>query len=318
MNTELIILLLNLPKLGRKIVERILLNSTVFPCNINEIEDFLIEKKQKISSINIPTAYDIQCAHEKTKKILNDSYEYNISILGFNDILFPKLLKLIPNPPVLLYTKGNVSILNDITSIAVIGTRNPTPHGEKVAERYGQVLAQKGIAVVSGLAHGCDASAHVGCVDVKGLAIAVMGQGLDKIYPAKNKKLADQILFNNGCLITEYPPLQKSHPSFFIDRDRLQSGLSGGTIVVETDVKGGTMHTVGFTLAQNRILGCYLHSDLFLQYSQTAGNRLLINEGKAMPLRGSEDVEKFVDLAINRIKELFCAENLDNQIKLSL
>ncbi len=154
-------------------------------------------------------------------------------------------------------------------------------------------MGKRGDVVVSGLAIGCDQYGHEGCVKVHGKSVAVLPCGLDKVYPAKNKNLAQKILDNNGCLISEYPIETKVFKNFFIERDRLQSGLSDGVIVVETDIKGGTMHTVGYTLDYKRVLACYKHPDRYLNEPKTFGNQKLIKEKKAISLSNNLELEEF-------------------------
>lgn len=180
----------------------------------------------------------------------------------------------IEDPPVTLYVKGDARCLNDIFSIAVVGTRHPSEYGEDAAYKLGSLLAKKGITVIGGLAEGCDTAAHKGCLKSNGRTIAVLAHGLDRVYPAQNKKLAEDI-FLNGCLISEYPPGEPANKGNFIQRDRLQSALSAGIIVVETDIAGGTMHTVYYCLRQDRMLGCIKHPSGYRQ-SQSRGNELIL------------------------------------------
>ena len=121
-----------------------------------------------------------------------------------------------------------------------------------------------------------------------------MAHGLDQVYPPENRALADQILSTEGCLVSEYPPGEKAFKYSFIERDRIQSGLSSGLIVVETDIEGGTMHTVRFGLEQGRPVACWKHPEQPASLAQARGNQKLIGEGKAVPLSGQEEVDAFL------------------------
>ena len=148
--------------------------------------------------------------------------------------------------------------------------------------------------MVSGLALGCDAKAHEGCVEAKGAGVAVLAHGLDRVYPAANRELADRLLICGGCLVSELPVGVKPARWTFAYRDRIQSGLSDRVLVIETDVKGGTMHTVDFSLKQERPLACIDHPQQFHSASQTQGNRRLIQEGSAVGIVDQTALERFL------------------------
>ncbi|MCY4172048.1 MAG: DNA-protecting protein DprA [Bacteroidetes bacterium] len=161
-----------------------------------------------------------------------------------------------PNPPV-LYVKGSIDALHfDSLVISIIGTRHPTENGIRVAYDFGRFAAHNHIPVVSGLAYGCDANGHIGCLEHGGIAVAVMAHGLDMVYPPEHLSLADQIVEQNGCLVSEYPPGVPITRWSFVDRDRLQSGLSDSVIVIQTGKKGGTHHTAKFAKNQGRRIFC--------------------------------------------------------------
>jgi DNA processing protein len=154
----------------------------------------------------------------------------------------------------------------------------------RVAERLASSAAISGFAIVSGLAHGCDTLAHKGCVDVGGVGVAVLAHGLDKVYPAANKSLAQKLLDCGGCLVSEYPLGMTPMKTAFAERDRLQSGLSDCVLVIETDVKGGTMHTVRFARQQDRLLACIDHPEAWWGQPKVQGNRQMIADRWAVPI----------------------------------
>lgn len=323
LDTRSVLTLLRVKNFGQKTVRYFLQIVAEDPTDITDIHEtrrIIIDNKDNFKRINskfeIPTINDIQDAAESAEKIIENSYKKDISLLCFNDSMFPEQLREIPNPPLILYARGNIECINQNTSVAVVGTRNPTAYGEKAAEKLGAFFAKEGLTVVSGLALGCDSAAHEGCTSEHGTAIAVMAHGLDRIYPRQNENLAQKILRENGCLISEYPPETRPSKHFFIERDRLQSGISEAVVVIETDVKGGTMHTVEYALKQNRLLFCINHPPKLLCYDQTRGNQMLINDKKALPLTINIECnnldDKFTFIEYNR---KYCENDIFPQYK---
>lgn len=253
------------------------------------------------NDLSIDVISKAQC---EVNKIINLCNDHKIQIIGHDEPNFPVQLKQFKGMPFYLFFKGDISILNKLSSIAVIGTRTPTPHGEKVAERFGEFLAENNIITISGLAKGCDSAAHQGCLNKNGLTIAVLGNGLDKIYPKENLKLSDAILSSGGCIISEYPPLSVTRKIFFVERDRIVSALSKGVIVVEASLKSGTMHTVQFAQRQKRLIGVYKHSDKFKNLKQVIGNLNLLQSPDIIPLRDYKSIVDFIELLNSKKTEL--------------
>ena len=131
-------------------------------------------------------------------------YKHNIEIIGIEDQDYPSLLKEIENPPICIYIIGRKDILNQ-ANIAIVGSRDATEYGKYVAKEFAGKLSVNGFNVVSGLARGIDSYAHMGAIKEKGKTIAVLGNGLDTIFPKENTKLAEEIINTNGCIISEYP-----------------------------------------------------------------------------------------------------------------
>ena len=225
---------------------------------------------------------------------LAEGQDAGLEAIPFFDQRYPRRLRDIDDPPAVLFAKGSIEALNTTSSVAIVGTRKPTPFGERAAQKAGRFAAESGIVVVSGLALGCDAKAHEGCVEGKGAGVAVLAHGLDKIYPAANRDLADQILDCGGCLVSELPIGVKPARWTFAYRDRIQSGLSDGVLVIETDVKGGTMHTVDFSQKQRRPLACIDHPPQYRNEVQAQGNRKLINQGTAVPIADQPSLSRFL------------------------
>jgi len=291
-----IMTLLGLPGFGRATVGSIIKEVSIQPSNIGELHDLLEGLKGVVPRIKIPNMAQLEKSSDLAKLTYERCEKLGIKILSPSDKQFPFRLKHIPDQPVILYVKGNIECLNAELSVAIIGTREPSAYGEKCGELFAKRFAEQGLVVVSGLAKGIDTTGHQGCLIAKGSTVAVLAQGLDTgVYPAENRPLANRILDEGGCWISEYSLGVRGRPNFFVERDRLQAGLSAGVVVIETDIKGGTMHTVGYCLEQRKPLGCLNHPEKFLIGNNKArGNQQLINEGKAVPLFTPEELDGYI------------------------
>jgi len=176
--------------------------------------------------------------------------------LTLSDERYPDRLRELSDPPKSLYVRGDVELLARERLVAVVGTREPTVFGISAAEELTGALADGGWGIVSGLARGIDTIAHRTALEHGAPTIAVMGGGLDRVYPAENKGLAAQIVEEDGALISERPFGEQARPQYLVARDRLQSGLSVAVIVAQSGLRSGTMHTVRFAAAQGRPLFC--------------------------------------------------------------
>ena len=175
----------------------------------------------------------------------------DLHCLRFDDALYPRLLREIPKPPPMLFVRGDVACLS-LPQLAMVGSRNPTAGGLENAERFARYLAECGFAITSGLALGIDAAAHQGALNARGKTIAVMGTGIDLIYPARHRTLAQSILDAGGALVSEFPLGVSSQAANFPQRNRIISGLSGGTLVVEAAVQSGSLITASYALQHDR------------------------------------------------------------------
>lgn len=262
------------------------------PSGIAELRDLLLGSG--FNHEEIPGREALSAAYSQAVDLLDRTDRLGIEVIQSDSEYYPERLRGISDPPVLLFVKGSPGCLASGLACAVIGTKEPSPYGLKYANWLGALLAGKGFVVVSGLARGCDTGAHQGCVQAKGPTVAVLAHGLDQVYPPENRDLAEQILSTEGCLASEYPPGEKPFKYSFVERDRIQSGLSSGLIVVETDLEGGTMHTVRFGLEERRPIACLKHPEHLASLAQARGNKKLIAEGKATPLNSREDVAAFL------------------------
>jgi len=187
---------------------------------------------------------------EYLNRHIRDYERDKIQLITFNNSNYPYALKEISTPPLCLYCKGDVELLNSFC-FGVVGTRKPTDYGIVVTKQYCKELAANGVVIVSGLATGIDAVAHKTALEENGKTIAVLAGGLNNIYPLTNLKLANAIA-ENGLLISEYPPNTKPLSYYFPVRNRIIAGLSKGILVPEMGEKSGSMHTVNYALEFNR------------------------------------------------------------------
>lgn len=221
---------------------------------------------------------------QESKKKLNiehfqKHYEYmqknNIKMITFQDEKYPLRLKKISNPPVVLYIKGDITILQS-RALAMIGCRLCTEYGKTVAKHISYDLAKNNVTVISGLARGIDAYSHMGAIAGKGKTIAVVGNGLDIVYPYENKVLAEKIIETGGAIISEYIVGTRPEKKNFPERNRIISGLSEGIIVVEAREHSGTFITVDYALEQGKEVYAVPGN---ITSSNSEGTNELIKEG---------------------------------------
>ena len=216
---------------------------------------------------------------------------------------YPYLLKQIPDPPAALYILGNLPD-EKLPHISIVGTRKATSNGCLIAKTLAKELSEAGCIIVSGLAMGIDTAAHEGVITAKGKTIAVLGNGLNDIYPRLNKNLAEKILELGGAIISEYPPDEPAFPSNFLARNRLVSGLCLGTVVVEAPERSGSLVTARLALEQNR--------EVFIipgpaNHPNYAGSLQLIREGARLVI-SAQNILEDLDIKPLASKEVFSSE----------
>ncbi|WP_232518343.1 MULTISPECIES: DNA-processing protein DprA [Bacteria] len=192
-------------------------------------------------------------ALEKAEAQVDQAERAGARIISVLDSDYPALLKATKDDPVILYVKGHFSTTPE-RSVAVIGTREPTKHGVMIAERISQFLVSSGWSVVSGLALGLDAIAHRASVANGGHTIAVLAHGLHTVAPSKHRALAQEILDKGGALVSEYRFGVDPRPELFVKRDRIQAGFAQGVVMVQSDLKGGSLHASRAALGYGRWL----------------------------------------------------------------
>ena len=228
-------------------------------------------------------------------KYVERIYTAGIKVLVSDEETYPRYLKEIDQPPPILYIKGNIS-LEDEWAVAIVGTRKVTHYGKQVAQEFSRVLADHKITIVSGLARGIDGIAHKTALESGGRTIAVLGSGVDQIYPAEHKNLADEIM-SSGAVISDYPPGTKPEATNFPPRNRIISGLSRSTIVIEAGQTSGALITADFAVNQGRNVYAVPGS---IYNVQSKGTNKLIQQG-AKPLLDIREVLN--DFQIEMVQE---------------
>ena len=249
------------------------------------------DKIKKVDGINEELANLISndILKKDVKRHLKFMKQNNIDIISIEDNKYPKLLKEIYNPPLNLYIRGNKENLN-MPSIGIVGCREATSYGMNVAQEFAYNLSKSGFNIVSGLARGIDSYAHLGAIRAQGRTTAILGNGIDTIYPKENIRLAQSILDSNGTIISEYPLGAKPEKSNFPMRNRIISGLSNGVLVVEAKDKSGTLITIDFALEQGR--------DVFaipgnINSKNSLGTNNIIKQGAKLVTSWEEIVEEY-------------------------
>jgi DNA processing protein len=220
------LLLLNMAGVGKKTIEK--LSKDELQKNIDSVRN----------------EHDLEAELKLTEK-------HNVNVTTIYDRSYPKLLKEIHSPPIVLYSKGEI-LAEDELAVAIVGARIASVYGLRTAEKLGCELASRGLVVVSGLARGIDSAAHKGALKAHGKTIAVLGSGLDVMYPPENEKLAAEIVEKKGALVSEFPMGTPPNPKNFPQRNRIISGLSLAVVVVEAARNSGALITADFALEQNR------------------------------------------------------------------
>lgn len=210
----------------------------------------------------------------------------NIRVLTWEDEDYPRRLNEIEQPPPVLYLRGDLK-LEDEWAVAIVGTRRITPYGRQVTEEVSSTLARNGVTVVSGLARGVDAVAHQAAIQAGGRTLAVLGSGVDRIYPPENQRLADQIMAH-GAILSDYPLGTPPEGPNFPPRNRIISGLSLAVIVIEANVDSGAMITATFAAEQGRELFAVPGNILA---PQSRGTNRLIRDGARLLLEPQEVLE---------------------------
>lgn len=255
----------------------------------------------------------INLTDEKIKKNadiqLENILKHGIKAVTIEDDMYPVSLKNIYDPPIVLYMKGNIE--KDEKFLAIVGSRRASSYGIKMAQTIAAELSKYGITVVSGMARGIDSYAHKGAIEAGGRTIAVLGCGLDIVYPSENKKLMENIISSGAC-VSEYLPGTSPIPGNFPARNRIISGISLGVIVIEAGERSGSLITADFALEQGREV--FALPGNVNNYNSTGTNKL-IKEGAKM-VTGIDDILEEINISFTeeKIKDFYAQRLKDDEL----
>ncbi len=289
--------------LFKRLIDRFSSPQKVFVASIQELG--------QISGISESLALKIKSFKfkEAIRKEIDHVIEKGFHIVTFSDMNYPPLLRQIPDPPPFLYVSGE--LLQQSHNIAVVGSRNPTAYGISAATRLSGNLSILGFTIVSGMARGIDSAAHEGALLGKGKTIAVLGSGLDKIYPPENRKLFNQIS-ENGAVISEFSIQSPPEAHHFPIRNRIISGMSLGTVVVEAAKKSGSLITARLAAEQNREVFAVPGS---IHSFKSCGTNSLIKQGAKLVEHAQDIIEELSPQIQENLEGNSVNAYLDNQLK---
>ena len=223
---------------------------------------------------------------------------YEIKTVHKSDEEYPGSLLRSKYAPHTLYYIGDISIANNC--VAVIGKRDVSEETQRVSYLLGKLIASYGYTILNGLAIGCDMNSIEGALSEDGKVITVLPCGLDDIYPVRCKSLSEKILKNGGCLISEYPCGVKPEKRTFVERDKIQAGISKKIFVIYSDLNSGTMHTVKYGINDNKPIGCYMGDN-----EKSTGNKYFIDNLGAKEIKDDEELIDFLSEEPPRQLSLF-------------
>lgn len=293
---QIILALTSLKGLGRKTIYSFLMDNLSAFTDEDITVDWLTRKINELSETNARIKpvdeITVKNALSNAYRILEQQEEMSIFTISILDENYPENFKRLKNDaPLLLFAKGSLELLNNTNKyVGVIGSRQISDQIKRVGTRLAHILAEQGFIVVSGLAVGSDTCGHKGALET-GYTIAIMPCGLDKVAPAENRQLFNEIIESGSLAISEYPIGRAPDKATYVERDRLQAGLSDGIAVLETSETGGTMHAVKKAFEIKSAIGC-LSPDTVEQ----SGNRMLVREYDAHILNSQNDIDKFIEL----------------------
>ncbi|HEX8351561.1 MAG TPA: DNA-processing protein DprA [Pyrinomonadaceae bacterium] len=234
------------PRAAARLLERFGSAEGVFGALRSELERLRL-RPEAVESIVLRDRHDAAAAELERLRGMADA-----EVLALDDGAYPALLREIPDPPVTLYVRGAWGVCLEAPCVGVVGSRRCSTYGQNVAHALARDLASRGLTVVSGLARGIDAAAHRGALEAGGRTAAVLGTGLDEVYPRDHRRLAEEVLERGGALVTQFPlgtpPVAENFPY----RNRIISGLSLGVVVVEASENSGSLITARLALEQGR------------------------------------------------------------------
>ena len=258
---------------------------------------------------------------KRAENIFNECQKYNYLIIKYTDKLYPTNLKYIYSPPIVLFAKGKIEIVNRLKNtgtVCVVGSRRTTNYGEQITKSLIKDLVKAGTIIVSGFAVGIDAVAHGTALKTGGATVAVLGCGLNINYPLKNNALKEEMLAGNGLFLSEYPPNQKVTRFTFPVRNRILAGISDAVLVTEAGAKSGSLITAGFALEQGKDVFVVPHN---IDIQEANGSNKLLKDGALIALEANDillELQKkyaTIELVTYNPQETLCEQQNNQDIK---
>ncbi|GAB7388205.1 DNA-processing protein DprA [Bacillaceae bacterium] len=282
--------LLQIDGVGAKTAERIAKRLGAFAALETVSADFL--REQLGLGVDLARTLQREMKGENVLRTKEKLRETGVSIWTIYDADYPAALAEVYDRPLVLYYKGKrAAEALARPMLSIVGTRSPTAYGKRVARELAAGVSGRGWTIVSGMARGIDSEAHRGALEAGGLTVAVLGSGVDVVYPWENEKLYERIL-ENGCVISEYPPGTRPRKGFFPRRNRIISGLGKGTVVVEAAQRSGALITADLALEQGKEVFA-VPGPIFSP--QSAGPHLLIQQGAKLVTSSADILAEFPD-----------------------
>ena len=307
-----IIAFLSLPSIGKTTVQELGSLSNEFTDDNDLYDFFTLAKIKRKSSIQPFSSNDLYLALQKAEIKLEQTQKAGINWITLYDPNYPDVLRDVRSKdgkrsaaPILIYYKGNLQLLSS-PSIAIIGSRKAVRESTNAAQYLADKFATRGLNIVSGLALGCDTAAHQGALDTgTGKTIAILGNGLDTVYPQQNTNLAAKILEQGGLLLSEYSIGTNVTRYTLVERDLIQAGISKAVIVAQTKINGGSMHAaIAASFAGKRVYAVkYTDPQLNRSDCNDGNHELVQNYGASyiMAIKDKEQMNNYLDTITNEI-----------------
>jgi DNA processing protein len=290
LNAAHLVKLLQIKRVSRSTISELLelmLMLGIADVTDNILRDILLEYSGELDIAGI-TKEEIMKGFEKGTVLLEESNRMNIHIISYFDKCYPAMLRTITSSPLIINVLGNYSGSNDI-SLSLIGTRKPSRYGKRIAEKLAIHLAGHNIHMITGMEAGCNNAAAAACARSGGVLTTVLPTGLDAICKKEYKQLAETVLKNDGCIMSEYMLNSKDLTFILSQRSRLIPALGLATFVVESDIDGETIHLAHIAKGYERKLFAFDHPEHMLN-DKSRGNQMLISRGYAVGVKGIEDI----------------------------
>jgi DNA processing protein len=237
------------------------------------------------------TIAEFEKVKSTVEQIEKENFQHSITQISYFDSLYPKRFLNQSDPPLIVFCKGNLDLLNHPRNVAVLGTRQADTQAYELGKNLASKFAIRGFNIVSGLALGCDTAGHIGALEANGYTTAILAHGL-QIYPKQNVELAEKILESEGLLLSEYPTVSRPQ---FVERNRLQAYLSDLLLVIQTPIEGGARYAVQTALNSNiPVAALYPNNDAFRCHPKSTGNEYLVSNKLAMPIIDENDLQNLI------------------------